>query len=92
MEQTSLKNRMEAEGRHRSELHNPRPKVLDPAPANTTQPGLNPLKPQLRPGLRPTPSKEQSLRFPLPSLSPVRNDQHVSYQGKQHAQHLEETA
>lgn len=65
MEQTSLRNRRGAEAGRPQRIPSPHPKVLDPAPVNT---GMNRLNPQ--PGLAqlPTPSIEQPLGLPLPSL------------------------
>ena len=65
MEQTSLRNRREAEAGRPQRIPSPHPRVLDPAPVNT---GMNRLKPQLGLALLPTPSKEQPLGLPLPSL------------------------
>lgn len=65
MEQTSLRNRREAEAGRPQRIPSPHPRILDPAPVNT---GMNRLKPQLGLALLPTPSKEQPLGLPLPSL------------------------
>lgn len=76
MEQTSLKNRREAEDPDPREPHSPHAKVLDPAPADRTQPDLSQTQqPDLSqgqafagPALLPIPSKKQSLELPIPSL------------------------
>lgn len=65
VEQTSLRNQREAEARRPQRIPRPHPRVLDPAPVNT---GMNRLKPQPGLALFPTPSKEQPLGLPLPSL------------------------
>lgn len=76
MEQTSLKNRREAEAPDPREPSSSRARVLDPTAADTTQPDLSQTQqPDLSqgqvsagPALLPTPSKEQPLRLPIPSL------------------------
>ena len=55
----------EAEAGRPQRIPSPHPRILDPAPVNT---GMNRLKPQLGLALLPTPSKEQPLGLPLPSL------------------------
>lgn len=83
MEQTSLRNRREAEAWRPQRIPSPHPRVLDPAPVNT---GMNRLKPQPGLALLPPPPKSSpwGSHFPpsdlytLTSTSPTRDNNTLS--------------